>query len=81
MVTSLEKQLLKNIFLNTGLSILVLSFLLMIILRLDEDPSIINYIFITFDGFIFGYFGIKAYKSYKKYVEYKKFGVRGTWGN
>jgi len=80
LVTSLEKQLLRNIFLYSGLSILVLSFLAMIILRLDKDPSILNYIFISFDSFIFGYFGIKAVKSYKKYVQYKKFGVRGTWG-
>jgi len=80
LVTSLEKQLLKNIVLYSGLSILILSLLAIIILKLDEDPSIINYIFIAFDGFIFGYFGIKAYNSYKKYVQYKKFGVRGTWG-
>ena len=53
----------------------------MIILRLDEDPSLLNYIFVSLDGFIFGYFGMKAVKSYKKYVQYKNFGVRGTWRN
>lgn len=50
-------------------------------MRLDEDPSLLNYIFVSFDGFIFGYFGMKAVKSYKKYILYKKFGVRGTWRN
>ena len=78
--TSLEKQLLKNLLFYSGLTVIISILLVIIFIRLNDEPTLINYIFLAFDSLMIGYFGTKSIRFYKKYLQYKKFGVRGTWG-